>query len=58
MVNRRGSLDLNDLGIRGILLIIAIICFLIAAFNVVTISRVDLVDLGLAFFAAAFLFVR
>ncbi len=53
---RRGSFDLNSLGVRGILLIIAIICFLISAFDIVTLSRVDLTALGLAFFAAAFLF--
>ncbi len=56
MRSRRGSFDLNSLGIRGILLIIAIICFVISAFAIVAVSRVDLTAVGLAFFAAAFLF--
>ncbi len=58
MTTRRGSFELTDIGIREILLIIGVICFLLAAFDVLTISRVNLADLGLAFFAAAFLFAR
>ena len=44
---------MGNVGIRAILLIIAIICFALAAIGL----RVDvsLVALGLAFFAAAFL---
>jgi len=43
-----------NLGLRSILLIVAIVCFVLAAIGV-GIGAVDLVPLGLAFFAAAFL---
>ncbi len=58
MTIRRGSLGLEDIGIREILLIIGVIVFLIAAFDVLHLGGVSLTDLGLAFFAAAFLFAR
>jgi Zn-dependent membrane protease YugP len=57
MRTRRGSFEFNDLGIRGILLIVAIICFVIAAVGI-DVGRIDLIALGLAFFAGAFLFER
>jgi hypothetical protein len=44
---------MNGIGIRGILLIIAVICFVLAAIKLDV--SVSLVALGLAFFAAAFL---
>jgi hypothetical protein len=43
-----------NLGLRSILLIVAIICFVLAAIGV-GLGDVSLVPLGLAFFAAAFL---
>lgn len=44
-----------DLGVRSILLIVAIICFVLAAVGV-SLGAIGLVPLGLAFLAAAFLF--
>ena len=43
-----------NLGLRSILLIIAVICFVLAAIGT-NIGTVALVPLGLAFFAGAFL---
>lgn len=43
-----------DLGLRSILLIVAIICFVLAAIGV-AIGEIGLLPLGLAFLAAAFL---
>ena len=43
-----------NLGLRSILLIVAIICFVLAAFGV-RLGDVGLTPLGLAFFAGAFL---
>lgn len=43
-----------NLGLRSILLIVAIICFVLAIVGV-ALGDVELVPLGLAFFAAAFL---
>lgn len=43
-----------NLGLRGILLIVAIICFVLAAIGV-GVGDISLVPLGLAFLAAAFL---
>ena len=43
-----------NLGVRSILLIVAIICFVLAAIGV-GLGDVSLVPLGLAFFAASFL---
>ena len=43
-----------NLGVRSILLIVAIVCFLLAAFQV-DLGQLNLQPLGLAFFAAAFL---
>ena len=43
-----------NLGLRSILLIVAIICFVLAAIGV-AVGDIGLVPLGLAFFAAAFL---
>jgi hypothetical protein len=48
-----GDLTVN-LGVRSILLIVAIVCFLLAAFQV-DFGQLNLQPLGLAFFAAAFL---
>ncbi len=44
-----------DIGIRSILLIVAIICFVLAAVGV-ALGEISLVPLGLAFLAGAFLF--
>jgi hypothetical protein len=44
---------MGTVGVRGILLIIAIICFVLDALGLDL--RVDLTPIGLAFFAAAFL---
>ncbi len=57
MRTRRGSFDVNNLGIRGILLVVAVICFLIAAIGL-DLGRLDVIALGLAFVAGAFLFDR
>lgn len=43
-----------NLGLRSILLIVAVICFVLATIGT-DIGTVSLVPLGLAFFAAAFL---
>ena len=43
-----------NLGVRSILLIVAIVCFVLAALGV-GLGNFGLVPLGLAFFAAAFL---
>lgn len=43
-----------NLGLRSILLIVAIICFVLAAIGV-GVGAVGLLPLGLAFFAGAFL---
>jgi hypothetical protein len=43
-----------NLGLRGILLIVAVICFVLAAIGF-GLGRISLVPLGLALFAAAFL---
>ncbi len=55
MRTRSGSLNLEGLGIRGILLIVAIICFVAAAVGF-DLGRISLTAVGLALFAAAFLF--
>ena len=44
-----------NLGLRSILLIVAIVAFVLAAVGV-NVGNISLVPLGLAFFAAAFLF--
>ena len=43
-----------NLGLRSILLIVAIVCFVLAAVGV-GVGDISLVPLGLAFFAGAFL---
>ena len=43
-----------NLGLRSILLIVAIVCFVLAAIGI-GLGDIGLVPLGLAFFAAAFL---
>ena len=43
-----------NLGVRSILLIVAIVCFVLAAVGV-ALGDISLIPLGLAFFAAAFL---
>lgn len=43
-----------NLGLRSILLIVAIVCFVLATVGV-AVGDVSLIPLGLAFFAAAFL---
>jgi hypothetical protein len=43
-----------NLGLRSILLILAVICFVLAAIGV-NLGDINLVPLGLAFFAGAFL---
>jgi len=47
------ALRAGTLGTRGILLIVAVICFVLAALGV-DLGRLSLTDLGLAFFAGAF----
>jgi hypothetical protein len=42
-----------NIGARGILLLVAVVCFVVAAFGLA--APVNLTALGLAFFAAAFL---
>ena len=48
------STSVNRGGVGLLLLVIAIVCFLLAAFGLKV--DVSLVDLGLAFFAASFVF--
>ena len=43
-----------NLGVRSILLIVAVICFVLAAIGI-GLGNISLVALGLAFFAGAFL---
>ena len=43
-----------NLGARSILLLVAVVCFVLAAFGV-SLGTIGLVPLGLAFFAGAFL---
>ena len=43
-----------NLGIRSILLLVAVVLFALAAFNV-SLGDINLLPLGLAFFAGAFL---
>jgi hypothetical protein len=52
MVTRRGRMTFTP---AVVLLIVAVVCFLLAAFGV-SLGEVDLVTLGLAAFAAAFIF--
>ena len=47
------TLRAGTFGLRGILLIVAIICFVLAALEI-DLGRLSLTDLGLAFFAGAF----
>jgi hypothetical protein len=51
--NRPNEVPVN-LSLRSILLLVAVICFVLAAFGV-GFGEVNLTPLGLAFFAAAFL---
>lgn len=44
----------GTLGVRSLLLIVAIICFVLAAIGI-DVGQISLVALGLAFFAGAFL---
>jgi hypothetical protein len=50
MTGRSGS----NIGIRAVLLIIAIICFIVAALGI-DVGKVSILAVGLAFFAGAFL---
>ena len=50
MTGRSGS----NIGIRSVLLIIAIICFIVAALGI-DVGKVSILAVGLAFFAGAFL---
>jgi len=43
-----------NIGLRAVLLIVAVICFVLGAFGV-ALADINLVALGLAFFAGAFL---
>ncbi len=43
-------------GVSLLLIVLAIVAFLLAAFGVGSKLGIDIVDLGLAFFAAAFIF--
>ena len=47
---------LRTRGVSLLLIILAILCFLLAAFGVGSKLGIDLVDLGLAFFAGSFIF--
>ena len=49
MTNRSGS----NIGVRTVFLIIAIICFIVAALGI-DVGRISILAVGLAFFAAAF----
>jgi hypothetical protein len=51
MTLRTGS---GSIGVRTLLLILAIICFIVAALGI-DVGRISLVAVGLAFFAASFL---
>lgn len=53
-VNRKPEEISMNLGLRSILLIVAIVCFVLAAIGV-GLGAIGLVPLGLAFFAGAFL---
>jgi hypothetical protein len=44
----------GNIGVRSLLLILAIICFIVAALGI-DVGRISVVAVGLAFFAAAFL---
>jgi hypothetical protein len=46
---------LRSAGASLLLLVLAIVCFLISAFGVDTKLGINLVDLGLAFFAGSFI---
>src|SRR5437763_14105212 len=48
------TLRAGTLGTRGILLIIAVVCFALAAIGI-DLGRINVTDIGLAFFAGAFL---
>jgi hypothetical protein len=48
------TLTAGSLGTRGILLIIAVVCFVLAAIGI-DLGRINVTDIGLAFFAGAFL---
>jgi hypothetical protein len=50
MTGRSGS----NIGIRLVLLVIAIICFIVAALGI-DVGKVSILAVGLAFFAGAFL---
>jgi hypothetical protein len=50
MTNRSGS----NIGVRTVFLIIAIICFIVAALGI-DVGKVSILSVGLAFFAGAFL---
>jgi hypothetical protein len=43
----------SNIGVRSLLLIIAIICFIVAALGI-DVGRISILAVGLAFFAAAF----
>jgi hypothetical protein len=47
------TLRAGTLGTRGILLLVAVICFVLAALGV-DLGRLSLTNIGLAFFAGAF----
>ncbi len=49
-------ISINRGGVSLVCLIVAIVAFLLAAFGVGSKLGIDIVDLGLAFFAAAFIF--
>lgn len=51
MTLRTGS---GSIGVRSLLLILAIICFIVAALGI-DVGRISLLAVGLAFFAASFL---
>jgi hypothetical protein len=51
-----GPIEVKRAGVSLILIIVAIILFVVAALGVGAKLGFDLVDLGLAFFAAAFIF--
>lgn len=53
-MDRTGRGGMGAMGLTTILLIVAVVCFLLAAFGV-DVGTVSLSALGLAFFAGAFL---
>lgn len=50
------AITLRSGGVSLLLIVLAILCFLLAAFGVTAKLGIDIVDIGLAFFAGSFIF--